>query len=69
MKTTGIKYPYWENECRMTEDFASLTLIWNGFFGIVLILTLIGPAVNIGRGMKHTTGRIIKKIKYKFAFK
>lgn len=69
MKTTGIKYPYWENECRMTEDFASLTLIWNGFFGIVLILTLIGPAVNIGRGIKHTTGRIIKKIKYKFAFK
>ena len=69
MKTTGIKYPYWENECRMTEDFASLTLIWNGFFGIVLILTLIGPAVNIGREIKHTTGRIIKKIKYKFAFK
>lgn len=69
MKTTGIKYPYWENECRMTEDFASLTLIWNGFFGIVLILTLIGPAVNIGRGIKHATGRIIKKIKYKFAFK
>lgn len=51
-KTHAIRYPYWENECRRTEDFASLVLVWNALFIIIALIVVMPACVFLFRKIK-----------------
>lgn len=62
-KTNRIMYPFWENECRMTEDFAAIAVALNIIFAAIAVITLIPTIVHVYKYSVRGCEKLITKIK------
>lgn len=62
-KTNRIMYPFWENECRMVEDYAAAAVAVVILFAAIAAITLIPTIVHIYKYSVCAAGKLIKKIK------
>ncbi len=62
-KTNRIMYPFWENECRRTEDFAAIAVALNIIFAAIAFITLIPTIVQLYKCSLRGADRLIAKIK------
>ncbi|MDE6635550.1 MAG: ABC transporter permease [Lachnospiraceae bacterium] len=62
-RTNGIIYPFWENECRMTEDYAAIALALNILFAAIAAIMLIPTIVFIYKFAVGNVEKLIRKIR------
>ncbi|MCI8307323.1 MAG: ABC transporter permease [Lachnospiraceae bacterium] len=62
-KTNRIMYPFWENECRMTEDFAAIAVAIIILFAAIAAITLLPSIVQLYKFSVKGAEKLISKIK------
>lgn len=65
--TKGILYPFWENECRMAEDYAAIGAVLELIFGIIAMLLLVPDIVKAYKVSVGFCEKQIARIKERFS--
>lgn len=63
----GILYPFWENECRMAEDYAAIWALLELIFGIIAGLLLVPDIVRVYKVSVGFCEKQIAQIKERFS--